>query len=178
MSKEKRIVLLSDTHGDLQNDVLPYLQDCDEIWHAGDIGSLPLIDQLMALKPCRMVYGNIDNAAIRSCVPLLQQFEVEGVKVCMTHIGGRPGKAPAAIHELLEKERPNLFICGHSHIALVQFDAKNNLLWMNPGACGVKGFHTIRTIFRFDVAQGRCHSLEVIEFPRYPSQSSSQESTA
>jgi putative phosphoesterase len=173
-----RIVLLSDTHGDLQSDVFPYLQDCDEIWHAGDIGALSLLDQLMALKPCRMVYGNIDNATIRRCVPLWQKFEVEGFKVCMTHIGGRPGKTPVGIKEVLEMERPNLFICGHSHVALVQFDAKKNLLWMNPGACGIKGFHTIRTLFRFCIDEGRCHSLEVIELPRYPSHSESHESKA
>lgn len=171
-----RIALISDTHGDLIKDVLPYLHEVDEIWHAGDIGSLRLIDELSALKPCRFVYGNIDDATIRRTVPLTQCFELAGIKVAMTHIGGRPGKVPIGVKEWLTQEKPNLFICGHSHIALVQFDDKSKTLWMNPGACGIKGFHKIRTLFRFSIIDRKCTHLEVVELPRYPSHSSIQES--
>jgi putative phosphoesterase len=169
-----RIALISDTHGDLESDVLSYLQKVDEIWHAGDIGSIRLIDQLIQIKPCRFVYGNIDDAQIRSTVPSLQSFEIGGVKVLMTHIGGRPGKSPMAVNDMISKEKPDLFICGHSHIALVQFNAKDQLLWMNPGACGLKGFHKIRTLFRFSILEGKCTQLEVVELPRYPIQSAIQ----
>lgn len=173
-----RIVLLSDTHGDLMEDVLPYLREADEIWHAGDLGSLRVIDQLAQLKPCRIVYGNIDDAQIRRTVPLTQVFEIEGMKVCMTHIGGRPGKVPASVKAWIQQEKPHLFICGHSHSALVQYDANSGMLWMNPGACGIKGFHTLRTLFRFSIISGKCCHLEVIELPRYPSQSATQDFTS
>ena len=166
-----RIALISDTHGDLVADVLPYLQEVDEIWHAGDIGSLKVIDALEALKPCRFVYGNIDDAMVRRTVPLSQNFVIDGLKFCITHIAGRPGKITAEVKKLIEQEKPNVFICGHSHIALVQFDARADLLWLNPGACGIKGFHKIRTFFRFSISEGKCCQLEVIELPRYPSQS-------
>ena len=166
-----RIALISDTHGDLISDVLPYLREVDEIWHAGDIGSMALIDDLNRLKTCRFVFGNIDDAQIRRTVPLIQSFEIAGIKVLMTHIGGRPGKSPASVKELISMEKPDLFICGHSHIALVQYDAKSQLLWMNPGACGIKGFHKIRTLFRFSILEGKCTQLEVVELPRYPNQS-------
>ncbi|MBM3163871.1 MAG: metallophosphoesterase family protein [Bacteroidetes bacterium] len=171
-----RIALLSDTHGDLLCDVLPYLQDVNEIWHAGDIGSLSVIDQLSKIKPCRFVYGNIDDAKIRRTVPDFQVFEIDGLKILMTHIGGRPGKVPAGVNDRIKREKPDLFICGHSHLALVQFDARSQLLWMNPGSCGIKGFHKIRTLFRFSILDRKCTKFEVIELPRYPSQSVSQES--
>ena len=173
-----RIALISDTHGELVSDVMPYLQEVDEIWHAGDIGSIRLIDQLMLMKPCRFVYGNIDDAKIRRTVPLVQSFEIDGLKVLMTHIGGRPRKSPSSIKDLIALEKPDLFICGHSHIALVQYDAKSQLLWMNPGACGIKGFHKIRTFFRFSILDGKCTQLEVVELPRYPSQSEIQVETS
>ena len=171
----KRIGLISDTHGYLGDDLYKYLEDVDEIWHAGDIGSLDVLDKIRQMKPCRVVYGNIDDGTIRKETKLIESFEVEGLKVCITHIAGRIEKMPEAIKELIKLEKPGLFVCGHSHITLVKYDQHKKLLWMNPGACGVKGFHKIRTLLRFTIAKGQCSALELIELTRYPAQSESQD---
>lgn len=162
----KRIGLLSDTHSQLDAKILEYFKDVDEIWHAGDIGSLEVLDRLSAFKKTRAVFGNIDNHEIRRETKKDLVFEIEGLKVCITHYGGRPNRSLPNAVELINKEKPGLFICGHSHIALVQFDAKNNLLWMNPGACGNHGIHKIRTVLRFAINEGKCEQLEIIEFTR------------
>ena len=173
----KRIGLISDTHGYLGDDLYKYLEDVDEIWHAGDIGSLDVLDKIRQMKPCRVVYGNIDDGTIRKETKLIESFEVEGLKVCITHIAGRIEKMPEAIKELIKLEKPGLFVCGHSHITLVKYDQHKKLLWMNPGACGIKGFHKVRTLFRFTVDAGKCKDFEVIELNRYPSQALSHDAS-
>ena len=173
----KRIGLISDTHGYFGEDVIKYLHEVDEIWHAGDIGDLTLLDQMRAMKPTRVVYGNIDDHILRRSCNAIESFEVEGVKVYMTHIAGRPEKMPEAIKTVILKNKPDVLICGHSHIALVKYIADHKLLWMNPGACGIKGFHKARTLFRFTVDAGKCKDFEVIELNRYPSQALSQDAT-
>jgi len=143
--------------------VLKYAADCDEIWHAGDIGTLELADKLATIKPLRAVFGNIDGAELRRCFPLNLKFEIEGVKVIITHIAGYPGKFSARALELIKDYKPNLFICGHSHILKVMPDKSNKLLFMNPGACGNHGFHQVKTILRFTVENGKINNLEAIE---------------
>ena len=159
----KRIGLLSDTHGYLDPKIYTYFKDVDEIWHAGDIGSLEVIEQLRAFKPLKAVYGNIDDHMIRLEVPEFNRFWCEDVEVLITHIAGKPGKYAKPAFEELEKRPPKLFICGHSHILLVQNDPRFNMLWMNPGACGFKGFHKVKTIIRFAITGDRIHDLEAIE---------------
>lgn len=159
-----RIGLLSDTHGDLDERIFHYFSDCDEIWHAGDIGSQDVLDQLKGFKPLRIVYGNIDDAKMRSQTDEALRFKVEEVTVLMTHIAGKPGNyAKPAYHELMKDEAPQLFVCGHSHILLVKMDKQFNMLWVNPGACGYKGFHKVRTILRFSISQDKIEQMEVIE---------------
>ncbi|MFM7682819.1 MAG: metallophosphoesterase family protein [Bacteroidota bacterium] len=160
----KRIGLLSDTHGYLDSKIKSYFADVDEIWHAGDIGSMEVLDELLAFKPTRAVWGNIDNHEIRRETKEFLRFKIEDVDVLITHIGGRPGKySKPAYEELIKNGSPKLFICGHSHITLVQMDKRFNMLWMNPGACGFKGFHSVKTILRFSISDERIHDLEVIE---------------
>jgi putative phosphoesterase len=159
----KRIGLLSDTHGYLDPKIFTYFADVDEIWHAGDIGSIEVIDQLKTFKPLRAVFGNIDDHVIRREVPEFNRFTIEHVNVLITHIGGKPGKYSTPAFNELEKEAPNLFICGHSHILLVKMDPRYSMLWMNPGACGIKGFHSVKTLLRFSITADRIHDLEVIE---------------
>lgn len=159
----KKIGLLSDTHGDLPASFYTHFADVDEIWHAGDIGTLEVLDKLQAFKPVRAVFGNIDDHTIRLECPEHQAFELEGVQVLMTHIAGKPGKYVEKALHLIEEHRPKLFICGHSHIALVKMDPHFNMLWMNPGAAGKKGFHAICTMMRFQLEKGRIEKLELIE---------------
>ena len=160
-----RIGLLSDTHGYLDPKVLEYFAECDEIWHAGDMGSLAVMDELAEHKPVRGVYGNIDGTKIRTVYPLDLRFTVEGVAVWMTHIGGYPGRYDKRVREILQNgPPPKLFICGHSHILKVMRDPKyNNMLTMNPGAAGVHGFHKVKTTLRFTLDAGTIKDLEVIE---------------
>lgn len=158
-----RIGLLSDTHGDLPEQVFHYFKDVDEIWHAGDIGNSSVTDRLRAFKPLRGVYGNIDDAKIRLEFPEFNRFRIEGVDVLMTHIAGRPGKYSTPALAELKKQAPKLFVCGHSHILLVQPDPRFNMLWLNPGACGNKGFHKMRTLLRFGIDGDRIVDMEAIE---------------
>lgn len=158
-----KIGLLSDTHGDLDPKIFHYFKDVDEIWHAGDIGTLEVIDKLKEFKPLRLVYGNIDGSEIRLEAPLVNRFKIENIDVMMTHIAGKPGKYAKPAYEELLKSPPKLFICGHSHILMVKNDPNFNMLWMNPGACGNKGFHQVKTLLRFKITGERIHDLEVIE---------------
>ena len=135
----------------------------DEIWHAGDIGDLLVTDTLRKIAPLRAVYGNIDGAKIRTEFPLHQRFTVEGMKVWITHIGGRPGRYDHRIRQQLYIDKPDVFICGHSHICKVMKDPQIPTVYMNPGAAGVHGFHLIRTMMRFTVSEGKMTDLEVIE---------------
>ncbi len=159
----KKIGLLSDTHGDLDSKIFDYFKDVDEIWHAGDVGNVAVIDALRKFKPVRGVYGNIDDHIVRMEFPEFNRFKIEDVEVLMTHIAGKPGKYSKPCFEELEKKAPKLFICGHSHILLVKMDPRYNMLWMNPGACGIKGFHQVKTVLRFSITGERIHDLEVIE---------------
>ncbi len=159
----KRIGLISDTHGYLDDAVFRYFDACDEIWHAGDFGTLELADQLAAFKPLRGVYGNIDGQDVRIVHPEHQFFTCEEVKVWMTHIGGYPGKYPAKIKETLLNYQPDLFICGHSHVLKVIYDRNLHFLHLNPGAAGKQGWHKVRTLLRFDIFDKKIHNLEAIE---------------
>lgn len=159
----KKIGLLSDTHGFIDPKIYTYFEEVDEIWHAGDVGNIEVIDELRKFKPLRGVYGNIDDYIIRKELPEFNRFMCEEVDVLITHIGGKPGKYAQPVQAVLQKNPPKLFICGHSHILLVKMDPHYNMLWMNPGACGYKGFHAVKTILRFSITGDRIHDLEVIE---------------
>lgn len=159
----KKILLLSDTHSHIDDTILKYVNQADEVWHAGDIGDLVVTDTLKKHKPLRAVFGNIDDAQARMEFPLNNRFMCEGVDVWITHIGGYPGKYNSAVREELQINPPKLFICGHSHILKVQFDKSFNLLHMNPGACGIYGFHQIRTMLRFEIDGDKIQRLEIIE---------------
>jgi uncharacterized protein len=158
-----RIGLLSDTHGFLDKRIFDYFSACDEIWHAGDFGDEEVSRQLSSFKPLRAVYGNIDGTAIRSLHPEKQFFKCEEVKVLITHIGGTPAWYQPAAKQMIEEHRPDLFICGHSHILKVMHDKKQNFLFMNPGAAGRSGFHKVRTVLRFSINEKKIEELEVIE---------------
>ena len=162
----KKILLLSDTHSYIDDKVLKYVYQADEVWHAGDIGSMQVTDAIKNLKPLRAVYGNIDNAEIRREFPLHNRFLCEEVDVWITHIGGYPGKYNPSIREELKKNPPKLFVCGHSHILKVMPDKNLNLLHMNPGAIGIYGIHQVRTMLRFEIEGKEIKNLEVIEFAR------------
>jgi len=163
-----KIGLISDTHSYLDDAVFEYFKDCDEIWHAGDFGSMEVIERLQAFKPLKGVFGNIDAKDIRMIYPENLRFQCEGVDVWMTHIGGYPGKYSPLVREEIRKNPPKLFICGHSHILKVQFDQKLGILHLNPGAAGKQGWHKQRTLMRFEINQDRIENLEVIELnPRW-----------
>lgn len=162
----KKILLLSDTHSHIDDQILKFVKQADEVWHAGDIGNLHVTDAIKALKPLRAVYGNIDDKNARAEFPLDNRFEVEQVSVWITHIGGYPKKFNQRVREELQKNPPKLFICGHSHILKVQFDPQFNLLHINPGAAGKHGFHKIRTMVRFELDAGEIKNMEVIELAK------------
>lgn len=159
----KYIGLLSDTHGFLDPDFKNLFKECDEIWHAGDLGTQDVWDELCTLKPTRGVYGNIDDAYIRTQVPEVMSCEVEGLKILMIHIAGPPGKYNLHTKNLINKLNPGLLICGHSHILKVQYYKEWGHLYMNPGAAGHHGFHVIRTAIRFKIGHGQITQAEVIE---------------
>jgi putative phosphoesterase len=159
----KKIGLLSDTHSYLDPKIWKYFSEVDEIWHAGDVGSLDVIDQIKEKKPLRGVYGNIDDNKMRQELPLDDIFEIEGIKVYITHIGGYPGTIKPRVKKVIKETNPDLYICGHSHICKVMKDPEFNLIHMNPGAAGNHGFHPIKTIIRFEIDNGKIDKLEVIE---------------
>lgn len=160
-----KILLLSDTHSYIDDDILKYVKQADEVWHAGDIGDLKVTDAIKKLKPLRCVYGNIDNAQIRVEFPEHNRFMCEDVDVWMTHIGGYPPKYNIKTRDKIKINPPKLFICGHSHILKIIPDKKLQLLHMNPGAVGKHGFHKTRTMLRFTINGSKIDNLEVIEFP-------------
>lgn len=173
-----RIALLSDTHGFLDPRILPYLEECDEIWHAGDIGSTEVLQQLREMKPTRAVYGNIDSGDVRYTLSEFYRFRMEEVNVLMTHIGGYPGKYNPWLlpmfHEAAAEKAANtprggidLFVCGHSHILKVMFDKQWNFLTMNPGAAGKSGWQTVQTILRFSINCHEIKDLEAIEINKF-----------
>lgn len=163
----RKILLLSDTHSYIDDRILEYASQADEVWHAGDIGDIKVSETLKKTVPVfKAVYGNIDGTEIRKEFPLNLRFFCEKVDVWMTHIGGYPGKYAPIIYEEIKLNPPKLFICGHSHILKVMNDKKLHLLHMNPGAIGIYGFHKVRTMLRFEVNQETIQNLEVIEFTR------------
>lgn len=162
----KKILLLSDTHSYIDDRILEYAQQADEIWHAGDIGDISVTDKLAEIKRLRAVYGNIDDNKARAEFPLNNRFTLEGVDVWITHIGGYPGKYNPAIRKEITENPPKLFICGHSHILKVMPDKQLGLIHMNPGAVGKHGFQKVRTMLRFELNKGRIENLEVIEFKK------------
>ncbi|GHA27612.1 phosphoesterase [Salinimicrobium marinum] len=159
----KKILLLSDTHSHIDERILSYVKQADEVWHAGDIGITSVTDEIQKLKPLKAVYGNIDGAEIRKEFPLHQRFMCEDVDVWITHIGGYPGKYSPAIREEIRQNPPKIFISGHSHILKVMNDQKLGTLHMNPGAAGKHGFHQVRTMLRFKIDGSKIEDLEVVE---------------
>jgi putative phosphoesterase len=159
----KKILLLSDTHSYIDDVILKYVNQADEVWHAGDIGDLIVTDTIKKLKPLRAVYGNIDDNKVQMEFPLHNRFMCEAVDVWITHIGGYPGKYNPSIKAEMTANPPKLFICGHSHILKVIFDKKHNLLYMNSGAAGESGFHQVRTMLRFVIDGDKIKDLEIIE---------------
>lgn len=159
----KKIGLLSDTHGLWDERFESYFSHCDEVWHAGDIGSLQLAERFERFKPFRAVYGNIDDHRLRAAFPHTTHFEVEGVRVLMTHIGGYPGKYDARALQQLQLHKPQLFICGHSHILRIVFDKHLQCLTINPGAAGKHGFHRVRTLLTFVLDAGKISDAQIIE---------------
>lgn len=162
----KKILLLSDTHSYIDNQILKYVKKADEVWHAGDIGNLSVTDSIKKIKPLKAVYGNIDDKDARIEFPLDNKFEIEGFQVWITHIGGYPDKYNQRIREELSKNPPNIFICGHSHILKIQYDKKLNLLHLNPGAAGKHGFHKVRTMLQFHLDNGSIKNMEIIELAK------------
>ncbi len=159
----QRIALLSDTHNYLDPKIFKYFDSCDQIWHAGDIGTIAISDELLKIKPVIAVYGNADGQDIRLVHPKNQRFMCEGVDVFITHIGGYPNKYSLDAITEIKNAPPKLFICGHSHILKVMFDDKYKLLHINPGAAGVHGFHKVKTLVRFTIDADKIKDLEVIE---------------
>ncbi len=158
-----KILLLSDTHSHIDEQILKHAASADEVWHAGDVGSLGVTDQLQKVSRLRAVFGNIDSHEIRKEFPLHQQFNIEGIKVWMTHIGGYPGRYTKDVREGMKLHQPDLFICGHSHILKVMRDSTHNLLHMNPGAIGIHGFHAKRTMLQFEINNSKIENLMVID---------------
>lgn len=160
------IGLLSDTHGWWDEKYATYFASCDEIWHAGDIGSADVALRLSAIRPLRAVCGNIDGYPVRQMYPKTLHFTIEDVSVMMTHIGGYPGRYEPAIRAELYETKPQLFVCGHSHILKVMFDKRLNCLCLNPGAAGKSGFHTVRTLMRFVINGADIRDMEIIELAK------------
>ncbi|MCU0428615.1 MAG: metallophosphatase family protein [Cytophagaceae bacterium] len=158
-----KIGLLSDTHSFWDEKIEKYLGECDEWWHAGDFGHLENLADIQREKKLIGVYGNIDDASIRNEFPENQVLMREGLKILITHIAGSPGKYPARVKKLILDEKPNVLVCGHSHILRVVHDPGHNLLYLNPGAAGHEGFHKIRTLLRFEIIDGKIEHLQAIE---------------
>lgn len=159
----KKILLISDTHSHLDDALIKHIQEADEVWHAGDIGNIELTDKLKALKPLRAVYGNIDDTTTRKEFPKNLVFNCENVKVFITHICGQPTNYLKEVKDIIKEEKPKLFICGHSHILKVMYQKEYELLHMNPGACGIHGFHQVKTVLRFVIDGSEIKDLAVIE---------------
>ncbi len=159
----QKIGLLSDTHSYLDPQLKDFFKDCDEIWHVGDVGAFSVIEELEKWKPLRCVYGNIDDHQMRAEFPEVAHFQCEEIQVVLLHIGGTPSRYKPLANNAIKTYRPNLLICGHSHILKVQYDKKNNLLFINPGAAGKHGFHHVRTAIRFVIDGKNIKDLEIIE---------------
>lgn len=161
------IGIISDTHCWFDDPLKKFLEPVDEIWHAGDFGNEETLLQIEAFKPLKGVYGNCDGNQVRLRVPYTQNFECEGRKVLMMHIGGYPGRYDYKAFQLINAHLPDIFVCGHSHILKVIFDKKYNMLTINPGAAGIQGFHQVRTAVRVHIDDGNIHGMEIGEWPRF-----------
>lgn len=162
----KKILLISDTHGYIDDRIIQYAKESDETWHAGDIGELKVVDEIKKVTTLRAVYGNIDNSKIRAEYAEDLRFKIEDMEIWITHIGGYPNRYNLRIRQEINSNPPDVFICGHSHILKVINDNKLNLLHINPGAIGKHGFHQVRTMIRFQIIKSKIQNLEVIEFKR------------
>ena len=161
-----KILLLSDTHSYIDETILKYVKQADEVWHAGDIGDISVTDTIKKYKPLKAVFGNIDGTEIRAEFPENDRFTCEEVDVLMTHIGGYPPKYNNRTRELIKNNPPKIYICGHSHILKVMADKRYNLIHLNPGAAGKHGFHKVRTMLRFTIDGKKIENLEVVEFKK------------
>jgi len=159
----KNILLISDTHGFLDEKLLKHIKNADEVWHAGDIGDPAIARQIEGMKPFRAVYGNIDGQEIRNQYPENDLFNIESVKVLMTHIAGTPANYSKRVRDLISLQRPDLLVCGHSHILKVEYSKQLGLLHLNPGAAGVQGFHHVKTALRFGISGAGVKNMAVIE---------------
>lgn len=162
----KKICIISDSHNYVDKNIINYIKKCDEVWHAGDIGNIQICESLKKYSLLRAVHGNIDNHEIRIEYPEFQFFQCEELKILMTHIGGYPGRYNKKAIELIKKCKPNMFICGHSHILKVLNDKKFNLIHINPGAIGKHGFHQVRTMIILKIEKKKIFDMNVIEFKR------------
>lgn len=162
----KKIGLLSDTHSYIDDKLLNFFKDVDEIWHSGDIGNPEVLEKLKRMKPVRAVYGNIDGLELRNELAESLLFDCEHIKVFITHIGGYPKKYAKGIKAILGELKPQLFIAGHSHILKVMYDKELELLYMNPGAAGRSGFHKVRTALRFTIDEHNIKDLEILELSK------------
>lgn len=158
-----KIGIISDTHGYLDEQVFEYFEECDEIWHAGDIGDLTVTDRLKSFKRLKCVFGNIDGGEARKEFKETIRFTCQGMVVLMTHIGGKPYVYPKNIRQELNSNPPDIFVCGHSHILKVGYDKRLGFLYINPGAAGIHGFHKVRTLIRFEIINKEPKNMEVIE---------------
>lgn len=162
----KKIGIISDTHGCFDQRLHTFLADVDQVWHAGDFGSIEIADSIAEFKPLVGVYGNIDGGTTRIAYPKFQSFMCEDVRVLMTHIGGYPGRYDMRMYAMIKSFQPNILIAGHSHILKVQYDRSNDLLFINPGAAGCSGFHKVRTAVRLTIDGRDIRDLEVGEWPK------------
>ncbi len=161
------IGLISDTHGVFDQAIKDFLKPVDEIWHAGDFGGgVQLAAEIEAFKPLRGVAGNCDNYELRYTHPHHRFFDCEGMKVLMTHIGGYPGRYEPKARGLIVDYKPDIFVCGHSHILKVVNDPLYNMLVLNPGAAGIQGFHVFRTALRFKIQKGEISEMEVFRLEK------------
>ena len=158
-----KVGLISDTHGYIDDKIVAYFEDCDQIWHAGDIGGLAITDELAKIPEVKAVYGYIDGQEIRRVWPENQLFTYQRVKILITHIAGYPGRYNGRVKALIQQHRPHAVMVGHSHIVKVLRDASDNHLHINPGAAGIHGFHKVRTIATMHIDNGRMHDFQLIE---------------
>lgn len=166
----KYIGLLSDTHTYFDDKIRKFFEPVDEIWHAGDFGSLATADEIAAFKPLKGVYGNCDGYDVRAAHPYIQLMETEGFKILMMHIGGYPGRYDMKAMQLIYAHRPDIFVCGHSHILRVMNDKSLNMMVINPGAAGIYGIHKVRTALRFRLDNGKISDMEVAEWQKHSGQ--------
>ncbi|MFY8005556.1 MAG: metallophosphoesterase family protein [Chitinophagaceae bacterium] len=159
----KIIGLLSDTHSYIDNKIIAHFNDCDEVWHAGDVGNATVIEALQQTKPVIAVFGNIDGNDVKALAPEWQFFTCEGMKVIITHIGGYPPKYNKKVMPVLKQYRPDIFICGHSHILKIIYDKELQLLHLNPGAAGKQGFQKVRTLLKFTIHNGNIANMRIVE---------------